>query len=375
MSLVKSLKEIENKYSWSMLGFVIALIFGSITIYTEFIKENKPNLHFIEKTNNTVFDIKEKVGELEILYQGESLKKKNKDLKIITIEVKNIGDDVILQDFYDDDNLLGFKIKNGKMADMPIVTETSNTYLKSALKVNKISDKKVQFNKVIIEANEYFRIKLLILHEISKTPKIIPIGKIANIKEITITKDNVSENKDSLIMLSIKGDFYVQIIRLTIYGILTLLFVVMFIILEENIYKFKRKNRKQKKIAVFKKFLGNKITENDSIYIDSYLNDRYYSTIVNEHSLFILKDKYILKTLTSLYNDYVDKYKIDKKKLKEIYKKDKKKKALKLNEHYQQFKELIEVGMITIKDDDYTIDEKLLNNFEEFVKFLYQKSR
>lgn len=46
MSLASALDRLDKKYAWSLLGFVLAVIFGALSIYTEFIRDRRPQLRF-----------------------------------------------------------------------------------------------------------------------------------------------------------------------------------------------------------------------------------------------------------------------------------------------------------------------------------------
>ena len=121
MSIFQSIREMDQRFSWSFLGFMVAIIIGSVTVYIEFFKENKPDLNYIITANTSVLDIREKLGSLDVLYHGESLSKNKKDLRLITFEVINQGDTAILSNFYDSNDPVGFSIIDGKIADEPIL--------------------------------------------------------------------------------------------------------------------------------------------------------------------------------------------------------------------------------------------------------------
>jgi len=367
MSLTKTLKEVENKFTWTLFGFILALFFGFITVYTEFIKENKPDLNFIEKTNTTVLDIKENVGELDILYQGESLNKKNKDLKIITFEVKNEGDMPILQTFYDDKDLVGFRIENGTIADKPIIIETSNDYLQSTLKINKLSDNKALFSKVIMEPFEYFKIKLLILHDKGKEPKLYPIGKIANIQKIDIVDEHTSLNKEDILTNIFKGNYSIQISRLLIYGLSFVSLIIFLVLIIATIDNKIAKKRKEKNVETFKMFYGSKITNKDEFYINDYIISNKYD---REDFLALLQEQYLLDKIAFIYEENKNNEYISEESLSKLYEKENGIKTPYLNHYFHTFKILIKNKTIKIKNDKVIIDEEVLSNLQEFESFI-----
>ena len=96
MSFISGFKNMENKFAWSFLGFLMAVIFGFITLYLGFVKENKPDLNYVVTADSSVLDIKEQLGSLDVLYEGESLSKRKQDLRFITFKVINQGNSSIL---------------------------------------------------------------------------------------------------------------------------------------------------------------------------------------------------------------------------------------------------------------------------------------
>ena len=271
MSWFKEVREMDRKFSWSFFSFMLAIVFGSITVYIEFFKENKPDLNFIITANTSVLDIREKLGSLDVLYHGESLSKNKNDLRLITFEVVNQGDTPILSNFYDKNDPVGFSVVDGKIADEPILIKASNKYLERKLQIIKESDNSVLFSNVILEPKEFFKIKLLVLHELSKNPTITPFGKIAGVNKIDIFSDYSSSSKESFISKTFGGNIYTTLARLFAYGFVFIFILVDIIIMGEKLSDAKEKRRKNKLVEIFKEYKSDKISEKDSYFFDYYL--------------------------------------------------------------------------------------------------------
>src|ERR1700759_2353196 len=119
MSIIKTFKTLDQRFSWSFMGFMLALLFGSISIYLGFIKQNSPDLTYELISNDNVLDVKESVGSLDILYKGKSLSKSEQSLRIMTLRVLNKGDQAILPNYYDPDDPIGFRMQKGAIVDEP----------------------------------------------------------------------------------------------------------------------------------------------------------------------------------------------------------------------------------------------------------------
>jgi hypothetical protein len=272
MSFISALKNMEHRFPWSFSGFILAVILGGVTVYLGFYKETKPNLSFVITSNSSVLDIKENLGNLDVLYQGSSLSKSNQDLKIITFKVINQGDAAILPNFYDPNDPIGFSITGGTLADEPNLIKASNNYLKEKLIIKHQPDNIITFSNVILEPNEFFEIKVLILHDTDKSPSIEAVGKIAGSTKIEITEVYTQKNQQSFIKEVLGGGIYTNTMRLLIYGfsgVLILFFIVWSIItFQEKLEKY----RKNLIIRTFKDYDNERITDKDDYFFRCYLD-------------------------------------------------------------------------------------------------------
>ena len=82
MGLRDFLNSIDKKYAWSLLGVVLAVLFGGLTVYSEFVRDRKPKLRFEVVSNTGVLDVREELGQLEILYDGIDIKKSKQSLRV-----------------------------------------------------------------------------------------------------------------------------------------------------------------------------------------------------------------------------------------------------------------------------------------------------
>ena len=177
MGLRDSLNTIKNKYNWSLLGFILALLFGSLAIYSEFFRDRKPQLRFEIVSNTSVLDVREDLGKLEILYDGLDIKKSKQSLRVVVVRVDNPGETAILMGHYDKREPLGFTFSTGKLLRVELL-EASNRYLMSNLRVSLTDSLLAVFEPVILESKEYFMFKALILHAQGWTPILSPQGKL-----------------------------------------------------------------------------------------------------------------------------------------------------------------------------------------------------
>lgn len=270
MAVFTKIKEMDKVFSWSFFGFLLAVIFGGVSIYLGFIKENKPSLQYVITSNSNVLDIKEKLGSLDVLYEGESLSKGNRDLRIITFQVFNKGDAPVLPNYYDPVDPIGFSVSDGVLADSPTLLRASNEYLKEKTILTKKNNNSVIFSNVIFEAGESIEVRVLILYESGKNPSIKAFGKIANVNNITVVEGQDLSDGQSFWAGVLFGNYYYQLARLFCYGILFfgLIIALVFVVISAD--EATKKRSRIRKVKAFKDFDSTKIIEADEFFFDAY---------------------------------------------------------------------------------------------------------
>ncbi len=295
MSFREGLINIERKWAWSFFGFLLAVIFGGIAIYTSFFQDKRPNLQFIVETKTSVLDLKKDIKNLDILYKGINIKEQHKNLSVITLKVINNSNVTILKEFYDGLSPLKIIVEEADIVDKPQIIETSNKYLKEFLNLELDTSGCVFLPKLIIEGNEYYTISLLLLHKNESKPKIISSGKIAGqINEIEVLENYQSTNEPNFWRKLISGNIWVHLVRFIFYLISFIIIVLAIVIpialISESISEHKKKKRVKKYKS--KKGIENS-PETDAVF-DLYL-DHSLNYLVNTQKL--LGNEFGLKLL------------------------------------------------------------------------------
>lgn len=289
MSLFNKIKEMDKVFSWSFFGFLLAVIFGAVSIYLGFIKENKPSLQYVVTSNSNVLDIKEKLGSLDVLYEGESLSSSNRDLRIITFQVVNTGDAPVLPNYYDPADPIGFSISDGVLADSPTLLGASTDYLKEKTVLTKVANGSVVFSNIILESGDSFEVRALVLYDSGREPSIKAFGKIANINKINVVEGVDSSEGRSFWNGVLAGGYSYQATRLLCYGLLFLGLLIMFLFIFFQVGEAIDKSKRNKRVKAFKDFDSTKISDVDELFFDVYrrrgVEDLHgaYALLSNEH--------------------------------------------------------------------------------------------
>jgi len=270
MSVFSKIKEMDKVFSWSFFGFLLAVFFGGVSIYLGFIKENKPSLQYVVTSNSNVLDIKERLGSLDVLYEGESLSKSNRDLRIITFQVINKGDAPVLPNYYDPVDPIGFFVSDGDLADSPSLVRASSQYLKEKTILTKTTNNSVTFSNVILEPGDSIEVRVLVLYSSGKSPSIKAFGKIANVSNISVVEGQDLSGDKSSWLGAFSGGYHYQVVRLFSYGLAFFGLFVALVFLIVQISESVDKRVRVRKVKAFKDFDNTKIVEADEFFFDLY---------------------------------------------------------------------------------------------------------
>jgi len=64
MSIVKAVRELDQKFSWSFFGFLLAVVFGALTLYDRVLADKHAQLYLDVLTSTSVLDIREQLPDL-----------------------------------------------------------------------------------------------------------------------------------------------------------------------------------------------------------------------------------------------------------------------------------------------------------------------
>jgi hypothetical protein len=56
MSMSSALNRLDKRYAWSLLGFVLAIVFGLLSLYTEFWRDRRPQVRFEVVSDSLMFE-------------------------------------------------------------------------------------------------------------------------------------------------------------------------------------------------------------------------------------------------------------------------------------------------------------------------------
>ena len=284
----ETLKSISRKLEWSLFGFMLAAVFGGITIYSEFFRDDRPSIQFEIISNSSVLDVREEIADLEIIHAGTDLRGSGQSLRVLVVRVSNIGGEDILNSYYDSSAPLGFSVENGELISAE-VQSASEAYLETQVQISIRDLSQVIFSPVILGTDSYFFVRVLVIHTESMLPRITPIGRVARVRSISLVEAQAPQ-AGGFWRQTFGGSVLNQIIRLLAYPVAIILLGVSIVWPVVTLSSAVEKRRRKRKVELFEKNSGHDFLDEYSFLFENYIS----------------RGSYFLKQVDSLLSDRVD---------------------------------------------------------------------
>jgi len=271
MTLFEKIKRIDSKFSWSFTGLVFSFLFFLFGLYTTFLYEKKPKLLFQILSEAPVYSLKEEVSELDILFKGENIRKKNQTLTLLTLRVVNSGNADILKNSFDAENLPIIGIDGCNVIKMDVIGGSSD-YLRSAPKFTVTNENHYLMSPVIIEPGEFFDLKFLLLHDEGTKPSLSVKGHIADVSKLEMVSLYAEKEDLTFWKRVFGGNILIQSLRVLAYAFGTLFVLASVILLSAAAFDKIETQRRRRCVAKFKLGIGLKFSEQDEYVFSEYIN-------------------------------------------------------------------------------------------------------
>lgn len=269
MSVISRVASWDRKFAWSFFGFLLAVFFGGLTLYNEFIKNPNPALTVQILSDTNVLDVRENIPELKIIYGDVDIKNLNQTLSVLVFRVQNLGGAAILNSYYDEKAVPSVILNAGKFVKVEQLAAT-NDYLKGSAHPLLAGQSSLQLPRVILEPGESYTIKALLLHGPRNGPLLQVVGKVAGVREISVLMPEVDEKAESFWSSVLSGSVLTQLVRAPIYffGFILVLVVIIAPVafISDRLEKFFRRRL----VKQFTKHHEGEIGSSENLVLDAY---------------------------------------------------------------------------------------------------------
>ncbi len=186
-------KIIVNGTLWSFLGVLLTVGFF---YWSE--SHSRYNLKISVEDEFDLIEVREEIEDLQILYKREDILTSKKQIKVLTLSIRNDGKTILQQD-YDQAQVFGISFVNALILSADVVLSNS-PYLLSGIREEIKSQVKSTLGsaahsspnilllpKLIFDKGKFVTLKIYLLQQTIEQPlDVAVVGKIANIHEMKI---------------------------------------------------------------------------------------------------------------------------------------------------------------------------------------------
>ena len=224
-------RRIEMATIYALLGILATVILGVPAIYLA-IHEKRPHISYDITGDSKVLDVHQPVKDLEIRYRGEDIYALKKNLRVLTITVRNDGEIHIRPMDFDPSMPWGLQLKGGQLVDVPKLVGNNSEYIRDNINLQATTNNLVIFQKIIFERDKYFTIELQVLHRTEEEPELEVMGKIAGIETSAVIRNQKNNGAPNFWTSVFYGSLAVQLTRVGVFavGIIVLLISIIFLL-------------------------------------------------------------------------------------------------------------------------------------------------
>lgn len=263
------IRNVLQRQGWNIVTTLIGvtgIIFAAYTYY----KDDSPKISIEVMGNESVLDVREKLQDLEVFYQGQDIANSGNTLSVVLFKISNSGTRTVTLTDYDDKSPIEVSLTNGRILRANI-SSASSKYLEGTEFRTKL-ESGVTFTPFIMESDQWVTIKLLVIHSIGKRPTISAAGKIAGQEKISVLTKTPNHPNESFLLASYAGNLPIQITRLFSYFSLGLV-VFIFTFSAGGAISSRLEKRKRKTVVKkFREVSRENVTSSDDATIDLYLD-------------------------------------------------------------------------------------------------------
>lgn len=230
-------------------------------MYVSFFYQKSCKLEYEILSNTSILNKNVELSSIKIIVDSVDVQQSNANISIVELLVSNRGKDHLRRDDYDNSKF-GLLIQNATLLEKPELVSASTTYLRNCISEYSFSYDSTFLNipTLPLDSKDYYKLKLVLLHDNNHSLSFIPYGKIIGQKEILVI-DSI-DLEESFLSKVLQGSFWIHICRFFGYLMILISISVIIITISESV-----SSRKKKKLI--KDAYSNK--EIDHEVVDDYV--------------------------------------------------------------------------------------------------------
>jgi len=239
-------------------AWAIAVISLIVTVYVSFFYQKSCKLEYEILSNTSILNKNVELSSIKIIVDSVDVQQSNSNISIIELLVSNRGKNHLSRDDYDNSKF-GLLIQNATLLEKPELVSASTTYLRNCISEYSFSYDSTFLNipTLPLDSKDYYKLKLVLLHDNNHSLSFIPYGKIIGQKEILVI-DSI-DLEESFLSKVLQGSFWIHICRFFGYLMILISISVIIITISESVSS--RKKKKLIKDAYSNKEIDNEVVD------------------------------------------------------------------------------------------------------------------
>lgn len=239
-------------------AWAIAVISLIVTVYVSFFYQKSCKLEYEILSNTSILNKNVELSSIKIIVDSVDVQQSNANISIVELLVSNRGKDHLRRDDYDNSKF-GLLIQNATLLEKPELVSASTTYLRNCISEYSFSYDSTFLNipTLPLDSKDYYKLKLVLLHDNNHSLSFIPYGKIIGQKEILVIDSIYLE--ESFLSKVLQGSFWIHICRFFGYLMILISISVIIITISESVSS--RKKKKLIKDAYSNKEIDNEVVD------------------------------------------------------------------------------------------------------------------
>ena len=188
--------------------------------------ETRVTFEIISATD--VLDLSRSLKDLRIEFRGQDLQEQDLNLKVVKINVANVGETHIRAGDYSNIDW-GIRVVGGQVIEAKVDRSNAANVI-STNDLRYIGSDTIGFPKIVFDKRDAFAIELLLLHPNDAEPDIVPIGKIAGVKNFDLEPPPLPGQAVGFVGQAFGGSSRVLAVRSGVYffGSIIIFFAIVF---------------------------------------------------------------------------------------------------------------------------------------------------
>ena len=219
---------LRNVWLAASLAFgVLGIGLTAVSIFLT-LREPETRVTFEIISATDVLDLSRSLKDLRIEFRGQDLQEQGLNLKVVKINVANAGETHIRAGDYSNIDW-GIRVVGGQVIEAK-VDRSNVANVISTNDLRYIGSDTIGFPKIVFDKRDAFAIELLLLHPNDAEPDIVPIGKIAGVKNFDLEAPPLPGQAVGFVGQAFGGSSRVLAVRSGVYffGSIITLFAIVF---------------------------------------------------------------------------------------------------------------------------------------------------